>query len=119
MTRKYLKHNTTSSTHPQAFGEANVSQPELRQSDFPSRNGGPGNVAAQANTDCVFTGPVLTQIEDGSEVLNGNVYDVQKPQPQGWNVMQGGFVKGNSKLVNGNMPKEAFLAYFCAKKKTP
>ncbi|KAE8139844.1 hypothetical protein BDV38DRAFT_41022 [Aspergillus pseudotamarii] len=54
-----------------------------------------------------------TEIDDSSHVFNGDVVNGMKPSIARKHYMRGGSVKGKSKLVNGDLDKASFAAFFC------
>ncbi|KAB8261775.1 hypothetical protein BDV32DRAFT_157785 [Aspergillus pseudonomiae] len=54
-----------------------------------------------------------TEMDESSKVINGDMVDGLKPSSLRKHHMRGGSVKGNSKLVNGDIDRHAFLAFFC------
>jgi hypothetical protein len=54
-----------------------------------------------------------TQIDSSSQVINGSVIDGRRTGSVGKHSLEGGSVKNNSKLANGNMDPKSFIAFFC------
>ncbi|KAE8365069.1 hypothetical protein BDV27DRAFT_171883 [Aspergillus caelatus] len=54
-----------------------------------------------------------TEIDESSHVFNGDMVDGMKPSIVRKHHMRGGSVKGKSKLVNGDLDRHSFLAFFC------
>ncbi|KAJ5378039.1 uncharacterized protein N7496_005448 [Penicillium cataractarum] len=54
-----------------------------------------------------------TEIDEASMVYNGSIADGESSRTLGKHHLNGGSVKNGSKLVNGNLDREAFLAFFC------
>ncbi|EIT79466.1 hypothetical protein BDV35DRAFT_339928 [Aspergillus flavus] len=54
-----------------------------------------------------------TEIDESSHVFNGDMVDGMKAPRVRKHHMRGGSVKGKSKLVNGDLDRHTFLAFFC------
>ncbi|KAE8325661.1 hypothetical protein BDV39DRAFT_216354 [Aspergillus sergii] len=54
-----------------------------------------------------------TEIDESSHVINGDMVDGMKAPRVRKHHMRGGSVKGKSKLVNGDLDRQAFVAFFC------
>ncbi|KAE8160925.1 hypothetical protein BDV40DRAFT_269227, partial [Aspergillus tamarii] len=54
-----------------------------------------------------------TEIDQSSHVFNGDVVQSMNTSIVRKHHMRGGSVKGNSKLVNGDLDKDSFAAFFC------
>lgn len=53
------------------------------------------------------------QIDTSSQVFNGDVTNSNGTGEERTHRIQGGSVRNNSKLFNGNMDPESFIAFFC------
>ncbi|OGM48833.1 hypothetical protein ABOM_003018 [Aspergillus bombycis] len=54
-----------------------------------------------------------TEVDESSSVFNGDVVNGMKPASVRKHHMHGGSVKRNSRLVNGDLDRQSFLAFFC------
>ncbi|KAB8212998.1 hypothetical protein BDV33DRAFT_185682 [Aspergillus novoparasiticus] len=54
-----------------------------------------------------------TEIDESSNAINGDMVDGMRPSSTRKHHMRGGSVKGKSRLVNGDLDRHAFLAFFC------
>lgn len=54
-----------------------------------------------------------TKVDGTSRVLNGSITDGQEPSAFRIHSMDGGFVKNNSRLVNGDLTPDEFRRVFC------
>jgi hypothetical protein len=57
-----------------------------------------------------------TEIDYNSDVLNGDVLSTLDQSSVREHRLCGGSVKNHSKLVNGDTDRDAFIAFFCARR---